>query len=414
MKESNILHCDLNNFFASVECVKNPDLKLIPMAVCGDPKLRHGIILAKNDLAKKYGVVTAETIYSARKKCPNLILVKSSYEDYTKYSKIVNDIYLKYTNKVQPLSIDESYLDVSESTELFGNSIKIANLIKEDVKKTTGLTVSIGVSFNKSFAKIGSDMKKPDAITVIDYSNFKRILYPQNVDIIMSVGKKTKPLLNKYGIFTVGDLAHFEINKLRKLLGNKVDEIYNIVQGNIIDYVKDFNEINKPKSISKGITFTNDTNDIEVLSKYVNDLCEMVSKNLRQHDLKCAVICLGIKNSNFVTITRQKPIKLTDTYSDIVKIATEILKENYSKNNNIRSITVFANNLIDKNKENKNQIDLFDKLKDDNDIFDKKLIKTKNIDINKEKINTVIDNINKKYGNNSIKYGSTTNIKTKK
>lgn len=149
-----ILHCDLNNFFASVECLKRPELKKVPMAVCGDPKLRHGIVLAKNDLAKKYNVVTAETIYSAKKKCKNLVLVKPNYSDYEKYSKLVKNVYLKYTDKVEPFSIDECFLDVTQSTNLFGNSVVIANLIKEEVKNTLGLTISVGVSFNKSLAKL--------------------------------------------------------------------------------------------------------------------------------------------------------------------------------------------------------------------------------------------------------------------
>lgn len=149
-----ILHCDCNGFFASVECVKNPKLRDVPMAVCGDPKLRHGIILAKNELAKKCGVVTAETIYSAKKKCKNLVLVKSNHADYEKYSKLVNSIYLKYTDKVEPFGIDESFLDVTESTKLFGDSVTIANLIREEVKNTLGLTISVGVSFNKSLAKL--------------------------------------------------------------------------------------------------------------------------------------------------------------------------------------------------------------------------------------------------------------------
>jgi len=137
-----------------VECLKRPELKLVPMAVCGDPALRHGIILAKNDLAKKYNVVTAETIYSAQKKCRDLVLVKCSMEDYQKYSILVKNIYLKYTDKVEPFGIDECFLDITESTKLFGDSITIANLIKEDVKNTLGLTISVGVSFNKPLAKL--------------------------------------------------------------------------------------------------------------------------------------------------------------------------------------------------------------------------------------------------------------------
>lgn len=154
MKMPDILHCDLNNFFASVECLSNPELKNVPMAVCGDPKVRHGIILAKNEIAKKLGIVTAETIYSALKKCPDLVLVQMNYPEYIKYSKIVNSIYLEYTDRVEPFGIDESFLDVTESKRLFGNPEEIAMKIKEEVKQKTGLTISIGVSFNKAFAKL--------------------------------------------------------------------------------------------------------------------------------------------------------------------------------------------------------------------------------------------------------------------
>jgi DNA polymerase IV len=149
-----ILHCDLNGFFASVECLKRPELKNVPMAVCGDPKKRSGIILAKNELAKKYGVITTETIYSAVKKCKNLVLVQGNYEDYYKYSKLVQNIYLKYTDRVEEFGIDECWLDVTESLKLFGSAKDIAYKIKEEVKKTLDLTISVGVSFNKTLAKL--------------------------------------------------------------------------------------------------------------------------------------------------------------------------------------------------------------------------------------------------------------------
>ena len=148
-----ILHCDLNSFFASVECLKRPELKKVPMAVAGDPKLRHGIILAKNELAKKYGIYTPETVYSALKKCPKLVLVKGNYSDYQKYSKLVNNIYLKYTDRVEPFGIDESFLDVTSCLKLFNmTSVELANRIREEVKNKIGLTISVGVSFNKSLA----------------------------------------------------------------------------------------------------------------------------------------------------------------------------------------------------------------------------------------------------------------------
>lgn len=407
MIESNILHCDLNNFFASVECVKNNELKLVPMAVCGDPKLRHGVILAKNDLAKKYGIITGETVYTARKKCPELVLVENNHEDYNNYSKLVRDIYLRYTNKVEVLSIDECYLDITESINLFGDSVHIANLIKEEVKEKTSLTISVGVSFNKSFAKIGSDMKKPDAITVIDYSNFKRILYPKPIEIIMSVGKATKPILNRYGIYLVGDLAHFNKDKLVKILGKKANDIYNVVHGLDNSKVKEFSLDEVPKSVSKGTTFKEDTNDILLLEKYISDLSEIVAKNLRGYKLKCRCVGLSYKDSNFVTITRQKHIEVTNSFSDISKTAKKILKENLDKNINIRSITISANNLV--NESDVEKSNLFESIENKENDFRLKQLNNVNLK-KKDKINVAIDNINKKYGKNVITYASVSKI----
>ena len=172
-----ILHCDLNNFFASVEMLKHPEYRNIPMAVSGDPNKRHGIILAKNEIAKKYGIYTPETVYSALKKCPKLILVKPHRDEYVKYSNLVNDVYLEYTDRVERFSIDEAFLDITESINIFGTPYEIAYKIKEEIKKKYGLTISVGVSFNKSMAKLGSELKKPDAITVLDYDSYKSKIY---------------------------------------------------------------------------------------------------------------------------------------------------------------------------------------------------------------------------------------------
>ena len=258
-----ILHCDLNGFFASVECLKNPKLKNVPMAVSGDPKLRHGIILAKNELAKKYGIYTPETVYSAKKKCPNLVLVRPHFEDYHKYSKLVQQIYLKYTDRVEPFSIDECFLDITESLELFGTPVEIAYKIKEEVKNTLGLTISVGVSFNKIFAKMGSDMKKPDAVTVIDYEHFKEIIHPLSVDKMLFVGKSTTATLKKMRIDTIGDIANYDVNKLVKKLGKMGIELYRYANGIDNSEVAFFDTKRNPKSISKGITFPEDISDVK-------------------------------------------------------------------------------------------------------------------------------------------------------
>jgi len=191
MGERVILHCDCNSFFASVETALNPAYSGVPMAVCGSEEDRHGIVLAKNELAKKYGIVTAETVYSARKKCPSLVIAPPHYKAYSEYSKRVNEIYARYTDMIEPFGIDESWLDVTASKKLFGSGEEIAERIRKEVKEEIGITVSIGVSFNKVFAKLGSDYKKPDAITVISKENFRQIVFPLPASDLLFVGKKT-------------------------------------------------------------------------------------------------------------------------------------------------------------------------------------------------------------------------------
>ena len=207
MKKRVILHCDCNSFFASVETVLNPAYKGVPMAVCGSREDRHGIVLAKNEEAKKYGIVTAETIYSAQKKCPNLVIAEPHHDKYVEFSRRVGEIYAEYTDLIEPFGIDESWLDVTASYKLFGSGEEIAEKIRRRIKEEIGITVSIGVSFNKTFAKLGSDYKKPDAVTVINEENFRSIVYPLPVSDLLYVGKKTADQLFRLGIRTIGDLA---------------------------------------------------------------------------------------------------------------------------------------------------------------------------------------------------------------
>jgi len=188
------------------------------MAVCGSTEYRHGIVLAKNELAKKYGIKTAETVYSAKKKCPSLVIAKPHYDKYSEFSARVNEIYSKYTDMVEPFGIDESRLDVTASQKLFGSGEQIAEMIRREVKETVGITISIGVSFNKVFAKLGSDYKKPDAITVISEENFRDIVYPLPVGDLLFIGKKTEAALTAMGIKTIGDLANSSPSLLRMRL----------------------------------------------------------------------------------------------------------------------------------------------------------------------------------------------------
>ena len=257
-----ILHCDLNNFFASVEQVRNPELKNVPMAVCGDPNKRHGIILAKNYVAKKYGIYTPELVTSAKGKCPNLVLVEPHYEEYIKYSKLVNEVYLKYTDRVEPFSIDESFLDVTESEKIFGSAKEIAYKIKEEIKQKYGLTVSIGVSFNKFLAKMGSDMKKPDAITELYENDYKSKIYKMPIANMIFAGKATCEELKKYRIETIGDIAYSNRDFLVRKIGKIGGELFDRANGIDISEVKKYTDLYIPKSISKGMTLQEDTSDI--------------------------------------------------------------------------------------------------------------------------------------------------------
>ncbi|MGN1235470.1 MAG: DNA polymerase IV, partial [Christensenellaceae bacterium] len=219
MSERVILHSDLNNYFASVECLSNPGLKALPLAVCGDAEARCGVILAKNEVAKSYGIRTGDTVFAARKKCKDLILCATHFDKYVAYSKKVRQIYERFTDQVESFSIDECFLDVTESAFLFGSGEEIAERIRRAVKEELSLTVSVGVSFNKVFAKIASDMKKPDAVTVIDRENYREKLWPLPVRDMLYVGASTERTLEKLGIRTIGQLARYPEEPLVSRLG---------------------------------------------------------------------------------------------------------------------------------------------------------------------------------------------------
>lgn len=386
-----ILHCDLNSFFASVECLKRPELKKVPMAVAGDPKLRHGIILAKNELAKKYGIYTPETVYSALKKCPKLVLVKGNYSDYKKYSRLVNNIYLKYTDRVEPFGIDESFLDVTSSLKLFNMTpFELANRIREEVKNKLGLTISVGVSFNKSLAKLGSDLKKPDAVSEIPYDNFREVIYPLPVNMLLYVGKSANTALQKLGIKTIGDLATYNKSKLVKKMGKLGETIYNYANGIDYEEVRKFDEKTLPKSVSKGVTFAKDIENREEVIKCMKKLSDIVAFSLRKDNLKCTTVSISIKYGNFSIINRQKKIISTDLFQDISKVVTKLFNENYNSGK-VRAITVGVTDL--KSKFDEVQLSLFDK--DD----EKSNIKLK-------KISRKIDDLRLIYGGDKINFGS--------
>ena len=339
-----ILHCDCNSFFASVETALNPAYKDVPMAVCGNVEQRRGIVLAKNELAKKYGIKTAETVWSAKKKCPSLITVEPHHEEYVRYSKMVNKIYLRYTDMVEPFGIDESWLDVTASQKLFGDGLAIAERIRTDVKREIGITLSIGVSFNKVFAKLGSDYKKPDAITVIDEENFKKIVYPLPVGDLLFVGKRTEDALSNIGIRTIGELAAASESILISRFGKAGEMLHKYAAG--LDDSPVSSEREDAKSIGSGFTFKHDLVGREECRKGIDFLSDEVGTRLRAKEMKCGTVQLTIKDEYLRSIQRQRPQNPpTDISREIADTAYKILLDEWPENKPIRMITVTATGL---------------------------------------------------------------------
>ena len=248
-----ILHCDMNNFYASVECMLNPELKNKPVAVCGSVEERHGIVLAKNYAAKAFGVSTGEAIWQAKQKCQDLVIVEPHYEQYMKFSKLAREIYGRYTDQIEPYGMDECWLDVTGSG-CMGTGFEIADEIRRTVKFELGLTISAGVSFNKIFAKLGSDMKKPDAITCIEADSFQEKIWCLPASDLLGVGRATEKVLSGYGIHTIGELAATSDDFLKCRLGKNGLAIKKYANGLDDSPVMRSDYVSPVKSIGHGIT----------------------------------------------------------------------------------------------------------------------------------------------------------------
>ena len=286
-----IFHCDCNCFYASVELLSHPELKQRPVAVCGDPKSRHGIILAKNEPAKACGVKTAETIWQARKKCPDLVLLPAHHRLYEEYSKKVNTIYNRFTDLIEPFGIDESWLDVTGTLHLFGGDpVALADRIRNTIRQELGLTISVGVSFNKIFAKLGSDYKKPDATTLITVENFRRIVWPLPVTDLLFVGRAAARVLAQYGVTTIGELAAFDRDALIALLGKQGGQLWSYANGLENSPVAPAGQYVPPKSVGNGLTFPRNLTSREEVRRELALLCDEVAARLRGHGLKAATV----------------------------------------------------------------------------------------------------------------------------
>ncbi len=345
--ERTVLHSDLNNFFASVECFLNPSLRGHPVAVAGNPELRHGIVLAKNYEAKKFGVQTGEALWIARQKCPDIIFVPPHYDKYIEYSEAVRKIYGDYTDRVESYGLDECWLDVTGSRRLFGSGITIANDIRKRVKRELGVTVSVGVSYNKVFAKLGSDMKKPDATTVIDSEHFREQIWHLPASDLLYIGRSSYAKLSRFGIKTIGDLARADTRLLSSLLGKNGLMLHSFANGQDCSPVGIMGIESPIKSISCGNTASRDITTDDDLKIMLITLSEKVSERLRAGGFLCKTVQLQVRTHDLASYVRQ--IKLPypcRTAREIYEAAYFLFQANHPRGTASRSISVSACDLI--------------------------------------------------------------------
>ncbi len=390
-----ILHCDLNSFYASVELLSHPELRQQPVAVCGDPDSRKGIILAKNEPAKRCGVKTAETIWQARQKCPDLVFLPPHHDQYRQFSHIINNIYGQYTDLVEPFGIDESWLDITGSMHLFGGDARaIADGIRRRISQELGLTLSIGVSFNKVFAKLGSDYRKPDATTVIPPESWQEIVWPLPLSSLLYAGPAAQRALGQYGIHTVGDLAAVDPVLPQRLLGKLGRQLWDFANGRDTAPVRPQHEKEPVKSVGNSFTFRENLISREQVLQGMSLLCDSVASRLRQQNLYCGAVQIGLRDPAFRNISRQKQLACsTHSMRDLLRTAMELADCIWKPPSPLRLLSVTALSLTDR-LETYEQVSLF---VPQQSAGEAKL----------EKLEETVDAIRKKYGGKAIAYGDT-------
>lgn len=338
-----ILHSDLNNFYASVECLYNPALRGKPVAVAGNPEARHGIVLAKNYAAKACGVATGNPLWMAKQKCPDIVFVPPHYDLYLKYSQIAREIYSEYTDRVESYGLDECWLDVTGSTHLFGDGKAIADKLRERIRQELGVTASVGVSYNKIFAKLGSDMKKPDATTVITSDRFREIVWPLPVSDLLYVGRATHNKLRRYGITTIGALAQANQDFLRHLLGKNGEMLWLFANGLDTSPVSNIGAKSLIKSIGNSTTAPRDLVTDEDIRITLRILSESVSARMREYGFVCSTVQIGVRDNELHSYERQgKLLYPNRTASALTEKAFELYKQNHTSGKPVRSLSVRA------------------------------------------------------------------------
>ena len=383
MRDRAILHSDANCFYASVETVLNPEFRGKAIAVCGSPEERHGIVLAKSEKAKRAGVKTGMANWQAKQCCRDLIIVPPQYDYYLKFSKLLHGIYRRYTDQVEPFGMDECWLDVTYSP---GDPMEIAEEIRQAVKDELGLTVSIGVSFNKVFAKMGSDYKKPDAITQISKEHFKEIVWPLPCSDLLYCGNATTAKLGSMGVRTIGGIASLPVEVMQRKFGKNGVALWKYANGLDDSRVAHQDYTAPAKSVGHGITCVADLENMDEARKVIFALSLDIGYKLRYMNLRATGVQLYVRNSELSFCSWQKRLEMaTQDEGTIALAAYSLLEEKYSWRNPIRSITVTAIQLD--SSQNPTQLSM---------LLDYERL------VRREKLNESIDTIRDRYGKYAV------------
>lgn len=387
VKERAIAHIDINSCYAQIEEMLNPKYRSVPMAVGGHEEARHGIILAKNQLAKKYKIQTGETLREAKAKCPELVIIHPHYDEYLYYTKLVKDIYREYSDKVESFGLDEAWIDLTESDSLFGDPIDIVKKIQQRVYDEIGLTVSIGLSYNKIYAKLGSDLIKQSGLVHIRKDNQKYVVFPLPVEDLLYVGRKTKEKLYRWGITTIGQLANTDRKLMHDRLGKMGDVIWCFANGYDTADVAFNGQVDPIKSCGNSITTPRDICDADEAKLIFMVLCESVASRLKDDHLKGSVISISLRDCELHSFTRQMKLREpTNISMELLEHAMELLHEHYAFWIPLRSIGVSVYSLSP-----------------DSDHLQLSLFQEEQNRIKQKRIDLVMDQIRNRYGFQAVK-----------
>ena len=399
-----ILHSDCNCFYASVELLHHPELRGRPVAVCGNPEARHGIILTADYTAKRYGVKTGMALWQARQLCPDLIFLPARMDLYLRFSRMAQEIYSEYTDKVEPFGIDESWLDVTESVSVKGDGYTIAKEINNRMKKELGITVSIGVSFNKVFAKLGSDYKKPDAITTMGKDEYRTKAWPLPVSDLLYVGRATDRKLRTMGVKTIGDLALMDESILTKKFGKVGNILHAFANGYDTSPVKLENTSAPIKSVGNSTTTPKDMRTDEDVKIVLYILAESVAARLRENGFRCRTVEISIRDKELFHFSKQTKLKnASNITGEIAEAAYMLYKKSYSLPANEYELKSFGTEFYQKPLRSIGIIgsDLVtDFYWEQMDIFMDPKLREKRM-----KMDVAVDNIRKRFGFYSIQRG---------